>query len=247
MKSKFNEEIETSTRYNLIPRWMRKVQRQVCAGCDYRIYQMQYRIAQEEAIQKGGSPRNYLNVFWMQPIPSCKRGRCLLDKLVLMRGAQAPSSLLKRLLKAKVSKEYKEAKMKKITFVCKYNRFRSKIAEAYFKKINKNKSILSGSAGVILGTYPLDNKEVRIAKKLGITLSGRPRSLTSKEVSETDLIVIVADNVPKEIFRSKNGKYRREVRVWDIADVSDKATDRKIENTIKQIMLKVEQLAKELK
>ncbi len=28
-----------------------------------------------------------------------------------------------------------------IIFVCKYNRFRSRVAEAYFKKINKDKNI----------------------------------------------------------------------------------------------------------
>ena len=31
--------------------------------------------------------------------------------------------------------------VKKILFVCKFNRFRSKVAEAYFKKINRNRRI----------------------------------------------------------------------------------------------------------
>ena len=45
---------------------------------------------------------------------------------------------------------------KSILFVCKYNRFRSRVAEAYFKKINKNKNISVKSAGIIKGNLPLD-------------------------------------------------------------------------------------------
>ena len=48
-----------------------------------------------------------------------------------------------------------------IIFVCKYNRFRSRVAEAYFNKINRNKNIHAYSRGVIRGDYPLDKiKEV---------------------------------------------------------------------------------------
>ena len=39
--------------------------------------------------------------------------------------------------------------MKNILFVCKHNVFRSKIAEAYFKKVNQNREINAKSAGII--------------------------------------------------------------------------------------------------
>ena len=38
----------------------------------------------------------------------------------------------------------------KILFVCRHNRFRSKVAEAIFNKLNKNKEIQIESAGLIL-------------------------------------------------------------------------------------------------
>jgi len=54
----------------------------------------------------------------------------------------------------------------KIAFVCKYNRFRSQIAEAYFNKLNKNKSIKVYSAGVIKG-WPIAKTTKRLLKNWG--------------------------------------------------------------------------------
>ncbi len=56
--------------------------------------------------------------------------------------------------------------MKKINilFVCRYNRFRSRVAEAYFKKINKNFKVKS--AGLFKGR-PLSPKTIKEAKKFG--------------------------------------------------------------------------------
>ena len=88
MTSEFNEGVEIKTQYNIIPRGMRIEQRTICIGCEYRICKMQYRIAREEAGKKGGFVRDYLLGFYMQPIPSCERGNCLLDKLVLFRNAK---------------------------------------------------------------------------------------------------------------------------------------------------------------
>ena len=86
MKSKyFNEDVKTETRYNLVPNWMRVDQRPVCTSCDYRIYRMQYRIAQEEASRRGGLAKDYMQGFYIRPIPACKRRRCLLDKLALTK------------------------------------------------------------------------------------------------------------------------------------------------------------------
>ena len=52
-----------------------------------------------------------------------------------------------------------------ILFVCKYNRFRSKIAEAYFNKINKNKLVSVKSAGIIRGN-PV-SKDIIAVKGIG--------------------------------------------------------------------------------
>jgi len=51
--------------------------------------------------------------------------------------------------------------MKKILFVCKYNRFRSKTAEAFFNLLKHNKKIKAKSTGLIKGDYPLDPYQVR--------------------------------------------------------------------------------------
>ena len=59
-----------------------------------------------------------------------------------------------------------------ILFVCRYNRFRSRIAEAYFNKINKNKNVKAKSAGLIKGS-PLNPRTVKVAKKFGLDIRGK--------------------------------------------------------------------------
>ena len=132
-----------------------------------------------------------------------------------------------------------------LLFVCKYNRFRSRIAEAYFKKINKNKNISVKSAGIIKGNLPLDKFEKLTAKKFGINIDGNPKTVSSKQLSKIDIIIIVANDVPKEIFKYK-GKYIQKLVVWKIKDnLNDKPKE--VEKIIKQIMKKVDSLVEELK
>jgi len=133
----------------------------------------------------------------------------------------------------------------KILFVCKYNRFRSKVAEAYFNKINKNKKIKSFSGGILLGNYPLSKEQVVTAKKLGINLKGRPRSISTKLLKEIDTIIITADNVPKEIFNYQ-GRYLQKIIVWKIKDVKTGRDVQDNKRRIKQIIKKVESLVKTL-
>jgi len=130
-------------------------------------------------------------------------------------------------------------KQKKILFVCRYNRFRSRIAEAYFKKINKNKNIKVKSAGLFKGR-PLNPTTVKKAKKFGLDIKGNVRGLSSDLISWQNTTVIVADNVPKKVFY-KNKKYGKKVIVWRIKDI-DYKNDNKFEETIKKIMRKVDKL-----
>ena len=133
---------------------------------------------------------------------------------------------------------------KSILFVCKYNKFRSRVAEAYFKKINKNKNISVKSAGLIQGN-PIKKLEKLISKNMGITISGNPKIMSSKQLSKIDIIIIVANDVPKEIFKYK-GKYIQKLVVWKIKDnLNDKPKE--VEKIIKQIMKKVDSLVEELK
>ena len=131
--------------------------------------------------------------------------------------------------------------MVKILFICKYNRFRSRVAASYFKKINKNKTIKVKDAGLIRGS-PLDKHEVFVAKKLGIDINGKPQGLSSKLLIWKDIVVIVANDVPKEIIN--NEEYGKKTIVWKIKDAM---VDDHVEGIIKEIQKKVEKFVEELK
>jgi len=142
----------------------------------------------------------------------------------------------------------------KILFVCKYNRFRSRIAEAYFNKINKNPKIKAESAGIIQGWLPLDKTEVEIAKEFDLDIIGKPRALSTELLRQQNKIVIAADNVPISIFEkvmiadntpisfaSKNN-----LIIWKIQD-EEKGNKESIRKIIKSIIANVDKLTNELR
>ena len=134
--------------------------------------------------------------------------------------------------------------MKNILFICKYNRFRSRIAEILFKRLNKNKIYSVMSAGLIRGKYPLDKNEVSVAKGLGIKLAGKPRGLSTGLLIKTNIIVIVADDVPSHIFDAE--KYGKELIMWNIPDVK-KNEKEEIIKIIKVIEDKVKKFIENLR
>ena len=125
-----------------------------------------------------------------------------------------------------------------ILFVCKHNRFRSKIAEAYFKKINKK--IKVSSAGLIKG-IPVSKKTIRNAKKFGINMTKKTKGLDEKSLLSQDIIIIVANNVPKSIFK----RFNKKLIVWKLKDANAKDTNA-VSGKIKEIMKKVERFVKGL-
>ena len=141
-----------------------------------------------------------------------------------------------------------------ILFVCKYNRFRSRVAEAYFNKINKNKNIKAASAGLIRGWFPLDKDEVKVAKEFGLNIIGEPRSLSTALLKQQDKLIIVADNVPASLFDEVMIADNTDIRFnktgkiinWRIQD--EKAGRKEnIRKIIKSIIFKVNKLVGELK
>jgi protein-tyrosine-phosphatase len=130
-----------------------------------------------------------------------------------------------------------------ILFVCKYNRFRSRIAERYFNKINKNRDIHAESRGIIKGDYPLSKSEVSIAKNMGIDISGRPRAMDVGFLKNIDLIIIVADNVPKKVFYTT---FKNRIISWKITDIEHNDGKDLIKRKVKKIMRKVERLSRKL-
>jgi len=133
-----------------------------------------------------------------------------------------------------------------ILFICKYNVFRSKVAEAYFKKINKNKNIKVKSAGIISGCIRGKNTTASV-KEFGLSLKGNSKGLNINLLKWADIIIIVADDVPREIFKYNNA-YPRRVILWKLKDVfgAQKNADLKRRMVIEEITKKVDELNKEM-
>jgi protein-tyrosine-phosphatase len=132
----------------------------------------------------------------------------------------------------------------KILFVCRYNRFRSRVAEAYFNKTNKNKNFEVRSAGLFQGSFPIAKNEIKVAKKFGLNISGRPKAISADLLNWQNKIIIVANNIPRAIFKSR--KWKRDVVVWKIKDVDENFTEERLEKIIKKICRKIDKLIKSI-
>jgi protein-tyrosine-phosphatase len=132
----------------------------------------------------------------------------------------------------------------RILFVCKYNRFRSQVAEQLFKKYNKNKNLKINSAGIFKGRYPLNTVLTKLVKKFGINVNKRPECLTEEDQKKPDLIIIIAKEIPRSLFKYE-GRYIQKIETWNMEDefLDNK---NKIEGIIKSIKLKVKKLVKKL-
>jgi protein-tyrosine-phosphatase len=130
----------------------------------------------------------------------------------------------------------------KILFICKYNAFRSRVAEEYFNKINKNKKITTISRGLITGGSP-DKEQIELSKKiLGINIIKRkPLPLTIQNLKEADLIVVVANDIPKIIFNYRSRRLFKKVIIWKIKDEQMRNKDN-IKKIILLIKKKIEKL-----
>ncbi len=129
----------------------------------------------------------------------------------------------------------------KILFVCKHNRFRSKVAEAFFNKLNKNKKIKALSAGIFRGR-PLNKNVLDLRKKFKIKIKKKTSGLSEKLISKVDLVIIVANNVPSYLFKGRVKK----VISWKIPDT--RQTNKKIiEQIARQIQRKIKLFVEGLK
>ena len=135
-------------------------------------------------------------------------------------------------------------KLMNILFICKYNRFRSKLAEAFFKKLNKNNKHKTKSAGIIKGN-PVSSNIKNYARHNGLKISGGPRTIDVPILKWQDIIIIVADDVPRSVFQEGVKFYGKQVRQWRIKDVPESSLTKE-ERTAKYIEKKVIKLVKEL-
>jgi protein-tyrosine-phosphatase len=137
--------------------------------------------------------------------------------------------------------------MTNILFICKYNRFRSRVACSYFNKINRNKRNKAKSAGIIVGGEDLNPLQVKAAMELGINIRGKPSPVTTEKLIWEDIIVIVADNVPPEIFKFNEARFQKKTIVWKIPDIRPGDGKKEIVKIIHLIIKKVDELIKKLK
>jgi len=133
----------------------------------------------------------------------------------------------------------------KILFICKYNRFRSKVAEAIFNSINKNKKIKAESAGFTLDKERpyIEPVVIEIMKRKGYKMKKPfPRKVNSVLLKKFDMLIITANNVNINSFKSFNGKIVR----WKIQDCPSINLNC-IKSSINKIERNVKRLVKELK
>lgn len=110
----------------------------------------------------------------------------------------------------------------KVHFVCRANIYRSRLCEAYFKKLTGNKYDVS-SSGVERWRHPFDYKDKwarSLAEEHHIKLSAKSVQTTSSLLSKQDIIIFVRQDV-YDLAR-KNYKFNKDKAVvWDIKDRRD--------------------------
>jgi protein-tyrosine-phosphatase len=101
-------------------------------------------------------------------------------------------------------------KIKRVLFICRHNRFRSKVAEAFFKNLDWEDEVRSRG---LVKDIDVSENVIRAMKKRGVEIEDKKSRILEKEdIGWADLIIIVADNVKL--------KLDKKVLVWKISDVS---------------------------
>lgn len=101
--------------------------------------------------------------------------------------------------------------------MCKFNRYRSNIALALFNKYNKNRYLEARASGIIQGPK-ISKKQKKIANEFGVNLKNKPKPLTEANYNWANLVIILGDDIPKELFDNIEGTHRK-VIVWKLKDV----------------------------
>lgn len=132
----------------------------------------------------------------------------------------------------------------KVLFICKYNRFRSKVAEIILTNIS---NFEIESRGIILDNEKpyIANDVITILQENGYFINDHqkiPRKVDLNQINNYDIIIIVADNVDIDLFDKNKSKIIK----WDILDIDELDTEGK-KRTIQIIENKVKTFLKEMK
>lgn len=133
----------------------------------------------------------------------------------------------------------------KVLFICKWNRFRSKVAEYLFNQMSKKNK--AKSVGLIEANVPLRPGEIQrknyLKEKFQISLNDISRGINVNDLEEADKIIIVADDVDSKILN--HWRFREKVETWKIPDESA-SNEEKINKIVNSIRQKVENLIIEM-
>ena len=133
--------------------------------------------------------------------------------------------------------------MTNILFVCKWNRFRSKIAESIFNKLNKNQNHKAKSSGIFPG-LPISKEIFRACKKLKYPISKKVEGISYPLLMWSNIIVVIEDSIPLSVFNEIIKNDKKEVIIWKIKDPHN---SNKREATVRIIEQKIKSLIKNLK
>lgn len=134
----------------------------------------------------------------------------------------------------------------KLLFVCKYNAFRSRVAEEYFKKTDIGRKVMAISRGIIMG-QDSDSVQREISKSLlGVDIGKRkPLPLTYQDMRDSDFIIVVADDIPRIVFNYPLPSIQKKIVMWKIKDEQDSDKEN-IRRIVLKIKRKVDELNKKL-
>jgi protein-tyrosine-phosphatase len=92
-----------------------------------------------------------------------------------------------------------------------------------------------------------DKEQRQISSKLlGINIAKRkPLPITLPELIEADLIIVVANDIPKKMFNYQNINLQKKLIIWKIKD-EQKRNKRNINNIVFKIKERVENLKETL-
>ncbi len=140
-----------------------------------------------------------------------------------------------------------EGILKNVLFVCKHNVFRSRVAEECLNGYGTTKYRAESAGLISLDEETLSKEKVHplqkeVARRYGLDLSPKSRSLSHSILKRMDIVIIVADDVSPEIIQEEKS-FNVKVILWKIKDVEEDSLDLEqcIVSTIKQICEKVEE------
>ena len=126
--------------------------------------------------------------------------------------------------------------MTNILFLCRYNRFRSKIAEAYFNK--KSKKRAAKSAGFFPG-IPLSKEILDCANSFGLKLSNTTHGVNHKLIMWSNKIIVIDNANSLPLFEDYIKNDKKKVIRWNIPDIEGSSMDKR-KDTVQRIIKKID-------